>query len=186
MGNFDGIRTQTYTIHPMNINSTTFSLPQATYNGMRQEPELTVTWEGSPLVEGQDYVVETDPTTPDYTNVGDTQLRVKGIGNYSSQLACTYTISKKSISKEDVKLTSATTVWNGSEQKPAVTVSGVLESDYTVTYKRDDKETADFTSCGTITVTVSAATDNCVNTVSKEYVIGHTPRLTCQTGLMLC
>lgn len=60
-----------------------------------------------------------------------------------------------------------------------MTVSDISESAYTVTYKRGDKVTNDFTTCGEITVIVAPANGNYTGTVTKTYTINYHPDMDC-------
>ena len=69
------------------------------------------------------------------------------------------------LSNVNVTLSPASAVYNGTAQKPAVTISGLIEGvDYTVAY------TGDFTNAGKHTVTVTGK-GNYTGTVTKEYAI---------------
>ena len=75
-----------------------------------------------------------------------------------------FTISPKSLSEGDVSLSFETTTYNGSEQKPEITIDGLEENvDFTVVY-------GDSINAGTVSVTV-AGIGNYTDTVEKSFTI---------------
>ena len=75
-----------------------------------------------------------------------------------------FTISPKSLSDGDVSLSFETATYNGSEQKPEVTIDGLEENvDFTVVY-------GDSINAGTVSVTV-AGIGNYTGTVEKSFTI---------------
>ena len=117
--------------------------------------------------------------TTDLTSAGTIKVEVTGTGIYIGSASKQYKIWARQLTESMVTVTPAETVWNGSEQKPAVTVDGVPASDYIVTYKRGDEVTDDFTTCGTITVTIEGTGGNCNGKIVRECVIEHHPDLIC-------
>ena len=181
-GNFTGEDVLPYTIQPNNITDDIYiPAEDVTYDGEDHKPTVSVLQGGKPLTENTDYTVSYQRDgvdTDDFKNAGTVTVTVTGMGNCTGSKTVSYTIFPKALTDSDVTV-SEDTVWNGSEQKPAVTVSGVPESDYTVTYTRDGEETTDFTGCGTITITVEGANSNCTGTVTKDYVIDHAADMIC-------
>lgn len=93
----------------------------------------------------------------------------------SAKLTVGGTAEEKTITEDMVSLSKAAVTYNGNPQKPDVSVSDgsvslTENTDYTVTYLRNGKETTDFTSAGTITVVVTGK-GSYVNTVEKSYII---------------
>ena len=83
-----------------------------------------------------------------------------------------FTVAPAPVTADMVTLTTESTTYNGTEQKPAVTVATLTEgTDYEVSYKRGDAATTDFTNAGTVNITVTGK-GNYTGTVTKEYVIG--------------
>ncbi|WP_419821393.1 S-layer homology domain-containing protein [Anoxybacterium hadale] len=69
-----------------------------TYNGSKQIPTLTVTFDGETLTKNTDYTVAVaDESASDGTNAGTVTLTITGIGSFYGTRNITYTIAKKTI-----------------------------------------------------------------------------------------
>ena len=183
-GNCTGSRSVYYSIKENNIQNTiSITVPDSpVYNGQPHEPVIEVTHLDKTLTEGVDYTVtytRNGEVTTDLTSAGTIKVEVTGTGIYTGSANKKYTIGARQLTESMVTVTPAETVWNGSEQKPVVTVDGVLASDYIVTYKRGDEVTDDFTTCGTITVTIEGTGGNCSGKIVRECLIDHHPDLIC-------
>ena len=165
-GNFKGSVKKTYTI--VGASGVTITLPEATYtyNGAEYKPVVTVKKGDDPLTLNTDYTVAYSANI----NAGIATITVTGIGNYDFTQTKTFTIGKKPMTDAMVTLTGAPFTYNGSVQKPAVTVSDgspsiISASDYTIS--NDGNINA-----GNYTVTVTAtATGNYSGSGSQSYTI---------------
>lgn len=169
-GNYTGNAAKQYSI--VAENSAAFDVStitsQETYTGLPIEPEVTV-WKanhGSKLVLGTDYLV----TYSDNVNAGTATVTVTGQGNYGGTRRITFTILPKPIAADEITLSSTAYNFNGTEQKPLVTVTDGVKSlkenaEFTVDYPSDIK------SQGSKTVTIKGI-GNYTGTETKEYTIG--------------
>lgn len=169
-GNYTGNVAKQYSI--VAENSAAFDVSaitsQETYTGLPIEPEVTV-WKanhGSKLVLGTDYLV----TYSDNVNAGTATVTVTGQGNYGGTRRITFTILPKPIAADEITLSSTAYNFNGTEQKPLVTVTDGVKSlkenaEFTVDYPSDIK------SQGSKTVTIKGI-GNYTGTETKEYTIG--------------
>lgn len=122
------------------------------YDGTEKKQKVIVTDkdEDYTLVEGTDYEL----SYKDNVNAGKATVYVKGKGKYAGELAFTFTISPKSISKATVTVDPKSEVYSGNPIKPLVTVKlgGKLifeERDYTLKYENNvNVGTADITITG--------------------------------------
>jgi len=184
-GNFGSSRYKSYTIRSNDISTSINITTPGTiiYDGQPHGVvSVQVNFHDETLTEGEDYTVtykRDGEVTDDLAGAGIIEVEVAGAGRYAGFKSKSYTIKPKTITADMVTVTPESAVWNGSAQKPEVTVSGILPGDYAVTYKRGDEVTDDFTDCGEITVTVAPANGNCTGTVSKGYVINHHPDMAC-------
>ena len=108
----------------LTIERQSINLDDDTYRGVTVEDIDDVVYDGTehvlnPVVKdaaGNDLVRKTDYvvhySTDDFTNVGEVDVTITGIGNYTGQVERTYTIEKAAIKVAD----SATRVYNGTEQ----------------------------------------------------------------------
>ncbi len=96
------------------------------YTGFAQTPAAEV---DALLIKGTDYNV----TYNDNINAGEASVNVYGTGNYSGILTRKFTIQQKTLSDE-LQAVSGTFTYDGTEQKPAPTVTGLTASDYDITY----------------------------------------------------
>lgn len=93
----------------------------------------------------------------------------------SARLTVGEVAEEKTITEDMVSLSETSVTYNGKSQKPDVsvldgTVPLIENTDYTVTYLRDGKETTDFTNAGTITVVVTGK-GIYANAAEKSYTI---------------
>ncbi len=113
------------------------SIAKQTYTGKAIEPELKVTYKGTPLVKGTDYTV----TYKNHTEVGKATAIVTGMGKYAGSKRVTFQIVGQSIAKAAVTDIVEKT-YNGQEQiqNPTVTLNGtklIPGTDYEVTYDKN-------------------------------------------------
>jgi hypothetical protein len=150
-GAYGGSVSETFEIGQASIGSTSITLTPASsiYTGSAIEPAVTATLGDYELVAGTDYtVVYLDNVEP-----GTAKALLLGKGNFEGLAVATFTITGVDISEAVV--TAADTVYDGTAQEPAVTVTlgdkTLTEGDdYTVSY-------TDNTDAGTATVTVTGA-----------------------------
>ena len=169
-GNYSGNAAKQYSI--VAENSAAFDVSAITeeviYTGQPIEPTVTV-WKadhGSILTLGTDYLV----TYSDNVNAGTASVTVTGQGNYGGTRRITFTILPKPIAADEITLSSTAYNFNGTEQKPLVTVTDGVKSlkenaEFTVDYPSDIK------SQGSKTVTIKGI-GNYTGTETKEYTIG--------------
>ena len=143
----------------------TLSSDSFVYTGQEIKPTVTVTCDGTTLVENTDYTVD----YIDNINVTNAaKVMVTAIGNYSGVVAKTFAITPKSLTADMVTLSKTEFVFNGSNQKPDVTVrdgSKTLNAgtDYELTNNGG-------IAVGNYKVTVTGK-GNYAGTVEKEYQI---------------
>ena len=141
------------------LSATTF-----TYNGSAQKPTVTVKDGNKTLTENTDYTL----TNAGGTAVGTYNVVVAGKGNYSGSITKQFTISAKALTDAMVTLSASTFTYNGSAQKPTVTVKDgnktlTENTDYTLT-------NAGGTAVGTYDVVV-AGKGNYSGSITKQFTI---------------
>jgi hypothetical protein len=165
-GNYTGTATTTFQIvaKALTANMVTLSATEFSYNGSLQKPTVTVKDGNVTLVEGTDYTL----TNNGGTDANTYNVVVTGMGNYSSAITKTFTISVNA-GALTVTPTTASYTYDGTEKKPAVTVkSGTAtlteNTEYTVTYSNN-------TNAGTATVTVTGVGNYAGATGSATFTI---------------
>ena len=108
------------------------------YNGSVIKPQVTVKDGDETLEEGVHYTVSLDESK----DVGEYEAVISGMGDYSGSVSLSYTITPTSILAAWVRVESVSYTYDGTEKKPAVTVSdgkaGLVEGkDYTVSYSNN-------------------------------------------------
>ena len=170
MGNYKGSATKQFSI--VAENSAAFDVSgvsaQETYSGLPIEPEVTVwtTDHGATLTKGKDYEV----TYSDNVNAGTATVTVTGMGNYGGTRRVTFTIVPKDLVADEIQLSQTSFKFNGTEQRPIVTVTDGAKTlkentDFTVDYPVDTK------SQGTKTLTITGI-GNYKGTETRTYTIG--------------
>ena len=166
------------TISKATLTATGATVASKTYDGNTAASVSSVTFTG--LVPGEALALGTDYTATGTfadANAGENKSATILVELKSSAKANNYTLPKDSsvnatgtitaipIADKNVTLSPASAVYDGTEQKPTVTIAGLTEgADYTVSY------TGDFTSAGTHTVTVTGK-GNYEGTVTKTFTI---------------
>ena len=170
-GNFSGSVTKSYTIaaQPLDASRITLSPATLTYNGAVQQPKVTVkNAAGNTMTLNSSYTLtySTESKFP-----GKYTVTATGMGYYTGSVSKTYNISTQPLDASHVTLSWASMPYNGTVQKPTVTVTDmkgtwVLKegTHYTVTYSSENKAP------GTYTVTVKGK-GNFTGTVEKTYTI---------------
>jgi len=174
-GNYSGTQTKNFTITAKTLANGMVALSSTafTYSGSEQKPAVTVTDTdtNTPLTLNADYQV-IYPT--DAISQGTKTVTVKGIGNYTGEVAKTYTIGLLSLNDASVTLNELTSyIYDGTEKKPTVrevTVGTMVvpTTGYTVTYPDD------VINQGLKTITITG-TGNFTGSTTKSYTV--TPKL---------
>ncbi|NLF31954.1 MAG: hypothetical protein GX591_13830, partial [Planctomycetes bacterium] len=151
-------------VAPIAEGDVTLSASSFAYNGSNQKPAVTVTVDSAELEEGVDYTL----TNEGGVGVGDYTVTVVGTGGYSGTVEKSFSITAKQITEGNVTLAPSSFAYNGSNQKPTVTVTVggnelVSGTDYTLT-------NAGGSDLGDYTVTV-VGTGNYEGTVEKSFSI---------------
>ncbi len=175
-GNYNVSGSGTFTITKPSLSTASVTLDKSkfTYNGNAQIPNITVTKNGRTLTAGEYTVTysHSNGTSGDHTNVGTVTVTVtaKPEGNYADYNSeATFVINPAKLPA--ITLSPESNIYNGSGQKPDVTVAGLIKGpDYNVSYKRGYEATTDFTSAGMITVSVTG-NGNYEGTETKTYTI---------------
>ena len=139
--NFTGKREISFAVEEKNIADVVVKkVDKFSYTGKEIKPALEVTAkEGTPLIAGQDYeCVYSKNIVP-----GKAQIEIRGIGVYAGSKKVTFTIVKKPMSEQEIKVTvAANETYDGAAKQPAVVVmheDTLLEKgkDYTVSYSNN-------------------------------------------------
>ena len=125
-----------------NYNGVTINNPSnAVYDGKEHKWSPAVAdKEGNALVEGKDYTVEY--STSDFTNVGNIEVIITGIGNYTGKVTRTYEITPKAYT---VTTESAKKVYDGTALTAGGKVEGIVSGEtveFTTTGSRTDEGTS--------------------------------------------
>ena len=140
------------------------------FTGSNLTPSVTVKYDGTTLNSGTDYTLSYSPST--VKNAGTYTVTATGAGKYEGSISTTFRVTQKAITS--LSLSPISTTYTGQAQPPTISVSAgsynLSSSEYTVSYRRGSATTTDFTSAGTITVSVTAS-GNCSGTLTKDYVI---------------
>lgn len=139
-----------WSISPVSITDNMLTLTPLSndYTGSSQKPEVKVEYNGTTLEKDTDYTLDKDGTG---TGAGSYGVKVTGKNNFKGTVEKEYIITAKEIKDEMITVDSVT--YNGSNQKPAVTVKDedktlVEGTDYTLTNNGG-------TNAGTYTVSVT-------------------------------
>ena len=125
-----------------NYNGVTINNPSnAVYDGKEHKWSPAVAdKEGNALVEGKDYTVEY--STSDFTNVGNIEVIITGIGNYTGKVTRTYEITSKAYT---VTTESAKKAYDGTALTAGGKVEGIVSGEtveFTTTGSRTDEGTS--------------------------------------------
>lgn len=165
-GNYKGTVEKTFTIGKATIpaDGITFDVGPYGYTGEEWEPEVTVSFNGTPLTAGTDYTVSYE----DNINAGTAKVIITGIGDhFTGTTEKTFTIEAASLSGCTIAPIKAVT-YNAKAQTPALTVAKSartlqLGTDYEVVYTNN-------TDAGTANVTVKG-TGNFKDTETTTFTI---------------
>ena len=170
-GGYTGSVRKSFTIsaQPLDASRVTLSWTTATYNGVAQQPTVTVkNAAGYTMTENSSYNVS---CSSDSKYPGSYTLTVTAQGKcYSGTVQKTYTIARQPLNASRVTLSWTSRPYNGAAQKPTVTVKNAAgntmtkDSSYTVSYSAESRNP------GTYTVTVTGK-GYYTGTVAKTYSI---------------
>ena len=148
VGNFTGSVTKNYDIQKKSIDKCTITISPTycDYNGKRKTVDITVKDGDKVLKIGSDF----GPTYEKNIDAGTAYVTITGIGNYGGSVKKAFRIDAKMISKCTFSVNKSSVVYNGTAQKPEVTVKDpdlnvTLQEnkDYVLSYARNiDKGTA--------------------------------------------
>ena len=165
-GNYSGSIRKQFTIIPADFSgfSAELSADTVTYTGSAQKPGATVKSGDKVLVSGTDFTV----SYSNNTNTGTAKATIKGKGNYSGTITKEFTITPADISQLTASLSADIFRYNGTEQKPSVTVKSgdktlVPDTDFTVSY-------SDNIDVGTATVTITGQ-GNYTGSMTRTFTI---------------
>lgn len=165
-GNYSGSIKKQFTITPADFSgfSAELSADTVTYTGSAQKPGATVKSGDKVLVSGTDFTV----SYSNNTNAGTAKATIKGKGNYSGTITKEFTITPADISQLTASLSADIFRYNGTEQKPSVTVKSrdkmlVPDTDFTVSYN-------DNIDVGTATVNITGQ-GNYTGSMTRTFTI---------------
>ena len=173
-GNYSGSGSQTYTIRPMSITTAEVALSynNIVYNGVAQKPTIrSVYANGHLLTATTDYTI-TLPADADAINQGAKNVTVTGTGNYKDSRTVQYTIDKKPLASDMIKIANQNLTYTGSDQTPEVTIEDkngttniIKSTDYTLS-------NPPHSAVGNYEVTLTATDEgNYSGQVTKQYSI---------------
>ena len=173
-GNYSGSGSQTYTIYPMSITAAEVALSynNIVYNGVAQKPTVrSVYSNGHLLTATTDYTI-TLPADADAINQGAKNVTVTGTGNYKDSRTVQYTIDKKPLASDMIKIANQNLTYTGSDQTPEVTIEDkngttniIKSTDYTLS-------NPPHSTVGDYEVTLTATAEgNYSGQVTKQYSI---------------
>ena len=158
-GGYSKSKEITITVTPISLEGAEVTVQNPTYNGIAQEPEVTVKLGDKTLWKDNDYNME---EVTKQINAGSYQLTINGGGNYTGTKTVEWKILPKTVENPTIEVSSVT--YNGQAQTPSVTVKDgatiIPDTQYTVSYQNN-------TNAGTATVTV-------VSTSNSNYKFGPT------------
>ncbi len=117
-----------------------FEYVSTTYNGQARKPAVTVTSNGTTLIENTDFIVS---YPEDCTNAGVKTVSIKGIGGYSGTFSATYEIRPLDISVSNITFSAVADPcrYNGFEQIPEFTLKAngitIPKSSYTTAFSNN-------------------------------------------------
>ena len=165
-GNYAGSQTNTFTITPKPLTNDMLLLSESSfvYNRQEQKPSAVVNDGTIRLVEDVDYSLTNDGGT----NVGDYTVTAVGQGNYMGSISQQFSITAKPVDAAMILLSEENFVFNGSVQKPMVTVKNgdatlVENTDFSVLNEGG-------TDIGNYSVSITGI-GNYMGTAEKQYSI---------------
>lgn len=176
LGNYNDQTTkdsETYSITALTYSNTNTTITLGTsnfvYDGTAKEPEVRQVKVGDLVIPSTDYTVGYSSNT----NAGTATVTISpsSNNNLSGSASTTYTISPKSVSDLTITLSATSFAYDGTEQKPTVTVKDgsttlVENSGYTLIWPTASTEV------GSYSVTITG-TGNYTGSINKTYVINY-------------
>lgn len=167
IGNYSGNVIKTFNIkqaEPKEINSSDISsIENQIYTGYKITPNVEIKNNNSILKKDQDYIL----TYQNNINVGDAEIIIQGVGNYSGTITKNFKITPKSITEVNISSIEKQ-IYTGTEIKPNIQISDgssklVLDKDYTISYSNN-------TNNGIATININGI-NNYQGTLSKNFEI---------------
>lgn len=168
-GNYSGLGSKTYTINKLSLNNTstniTLSANSLVYDGSAKTPEVLLVKVGNLVVPSEAYTVGYASNT----DVGTATVTVTAVdgSNFKDSKNTTFTITKRTITSDMVKLNTTNFVYNGTVQKPTVQAA----SGYTITSNDINVVYPESKDVGVYTVVVTGKAPNNEGTVNLSYSI---------------
>lgn len=138
---FSGTTTATFEIEPADIaNAIIEDVPNKTYTGVAYRPEVSISYNGIDLLEGQDYTL----SYLNNTNAGTATITIYGIGNFTGTTTKTFTINPLDIADASFSIADKVS-YTGAPLTPEVGVvyGGkvlVEGTDFDVSYSNNNAE----------------------------------------------
>ena len=167
-----GIERGWYDISPFTLGDENIVMTpeESTYNGSKQQPEITVLVDGKTLVLDKDYTVTW--YKEDFVNADTYIVKVVGIGNYAGEITKNYTIHQKPLNDSDISINSAEETYSGGAYSPVISVkdgdiwlSTGPYGEFDVTWDKDG-----FVDAGTYTATITGK-NNYSGSFTRTFVI---------------
>lgn len=169
IGNYTGETTKTFNIVNKEVEKKDISkltieqIENQTYTGIKITPEIRIKDGNTILVEDTDYELSYNNNI----NVGQAEITIRGIGNYTGEVTEKFSIVSKDISLATIQDIESQT-YTGQEIQPVISVTDgsaklVENTDYTVSYQ-------DNINVGEATITIEGI-GNYTGTVYKKFSI---------------
>ena len=168
-GNYTGSFSKTYTINQLSLNNTstniTLSANSLVYDASAKTPEVLLVKVGNLVVPSEAYTF----SYASNTNVGTATVTVTAASssNFKDSKNTTFSITKRTITSDMVKLNTTNFVYNGTVQKPTVQAA----SGYTITSNDINVVYPESKDVGVYTVVVTGKAPNNEGTVNLSYSI---------------
>lgn len=177
--------------HGSIVGAVNFTFPKVVYGetgtvltGDRTVPEqyaMFLQMDDGAMIQGEGETVSwsaADLFGSETMAVGEHKLKVSfanDIGKYSNVCELPFTVERAPLTADMMTLDKTDVTYNGTEQKTTLTVKQgetrlTLGTDYEVRYTRDGIATTDFTSAGTVTITIKGK-GNYTGEVEKTFTI---------------
>lgn len=174
IGNYTGSKASgNYTIAKLSLSSAevTLGTTNYVYDGTAKKPEVRQVKVGDLVIPSTDYTVGYSSNTNAGTAIVTISPKTSDPINLSGSASTTYTISPKSVSDLTITLNATSFAYDGTEQKPTVTVKDgsttlVENSGYTLIWPTASTEV------GSYSVTITG-TGNYTGSINKTYVINY-------------
>ena len=166
--------TQSFYINPLALDAAWVTpLTGIVFNGDPQYPDVTITYNGRKLTQGDDK----NPTTADYyvtyknnTDAGEAIIEIEGVNNFGGSFEYKFNIAAKALTEGMIADIDAVTYdGNAKQPAPVVTYGDITlnaGTDYTVSWENN-------TGAGTATLTITstAQNPNYSGSASKNFTI---------------